>query len=84
MKINPEFGVPDELLLSCNTADSVTCSNSRVSLSRGNAPGYEFVFTLSNTSRIRDAGQYRVNVQTIDPVTNIYDQITKTYSLEGS
>ena len=51
VKINPEFGVPDELLISCNT-DSVTCSNSRVSLSRGNDPGYEFVFTDSPTLHI--------------------------------
>lgn len=45
MKLNPELGVPDELLLSCDTSMAL-CSNSRVSLSRGNDPGNEFVFAL--------------------------------------
>ena len=82
MKINPKFEIDDELLLSCNT-DSVTCSNSRVSLSRGNDPGYEFVFTLNNALLGRDDGMYRVDVQVTHPTTSSSRPIMKSFTLEG-
>ena len=83
MKLNPEFGIPDEPLLSCDTS-MVTCSNSRVSLSRGNDPGYEFVFTLNNVSLDRDGGMYRVDVHVTHPATNTFDQIMKNFDLQGN
>ena len=49
MKLNPEFDISDELLLSC-AMSMVTCGNNRVSLSRGNDPGYEFVFMLTGAN----------------------------------
>ena len=78
VKINPELGVPDEQLLSCDN-DSVTCSNSRVSLSRGNDLGYEYIFTLHNFSLSRDAGIYQVVVGVVHPATGIPGQITKRF-----
>ena len=83
MKLNPKFRIPDELLLSCNTALMTPCSNDRVSLSRGNDPGYEFVFTLNNVSIDRDDGIYRVDVHLMHPATNSFAQIMKTFTLEG-
>ena len=40
MKINPLFGVDDEVLLSCETNNPsvTTCSNGRVFLESGNGP----------------------------------------------
>ena len=87
VKINPEFGVSDELLLSCDThSTTVTCSNGRVSLSRGYdslALGYDFVFTLANASSVEDAGLYKVDVFTQHPTTGLQEQITKIFSLKG-
>ena len=77
VKINPELGVPDEQLLSCDN-DSVTCSNSRVSLSRGNDLDYEYIFTLHSFS-LRDAGIYQVVVGVVDPATGARGQITKQF-----
>ena len=85
MKINQEFGVSDELLLSYNTrSTTVTCSNGRVSLSRGYDPlGYDFIVTLANASSVEDAGLYKVDVFTQHPTTSSQEQITKIFSLKG-
>ena len=83
MKLNPVFGIRDDLLLSCDTA-MVTCSKDRVSLSRGNDPGYEFVFTLSNVSLDRDGGMYRVDVHVTHPATSTSEQIMKNFDLQGN
>ena len=83
IKLNPEFGVDDEVLLFCNTASTMTCSNSRVSLSRGNDPGFEFVFTLSSALHEIDAGMYQVNVEVQHPSAS-FALIMKRFSLEGN
>ena len=80
MKINREFGVSDELLLSCDTSMTTMCSNSRVSLSRGNDPGNEFVFTLTGTN-INDSGMYEVVVDVIHPRSGSQGTITKKFHL---
>ena len=82
-KVNPEFVIKDVLLLSCDTS-MITCGNSRVSLSRGNDPGYEFVFTLNNASLGRDDGMYRVDVDLMHPTTNSFVQIMKNFVLQGN
>ena len=80
VKISPELGVPDEWLLSCDKLnDSVTCSNSRVSLSRGNDLAYEFIFTIHSFSPSRDAGIYQVVVGVVHPATGAHGQITKQF-----
>ena len=66
-KLNPAFGVDDDQLLSCATS-KVSCGDSRVSLSRGNDPGYEFVFTLTGAN-ISDSGMYKVEVEVVHPGT---------------
>ena len=81
IKINPEFGVENEQLLFCNiNRDSVMCSNSRVSLSRGNDPGYDFVFTLSGASS-SDSGMYEVVVGLTVPGTGSDTSMTKMFRL---
>ena len=80
-KLNPEFGIPDELLLFCDTS-IIMCSNSRVSLSRGNDPGKEFVFTLITASS-SDSGIYEVEVVVTHPRTNFLYTITKIFRVTG-
>ena len=84
IKLNPEFGVDDDLLLSCDTSSDRMCGNSRVSLSRGNDPGYEFVFTLNDASLERDDGMFRVSVHLRHPTTNTFERIEKDFVLQGN
>ena len=81
-KINPEFGVDDDLLLSCDVA-VVTCADRRVSLSRGNDPGYEFVFTLTGAT-VDDSGMYKVEVGVEHPRTGSSGSIIKMFHLNVS
>ena len=83
MKINPKYGVDDEQLLFCDTESTMTCSNSRVSLSRGNDPGFEFVFTLSRAN-ISDSGIYEVRVETKHPSSSSDESISKRFHLNIS
>ena len=82
IRLNPAFGVNDDLLLSCATSE-VSCGNSKASLSRGNDPGYEFVFTLNNASLKRDDGTFRVFVYLFHPTTRLR-QIEKNFVLQGN
>ena len=84
IKINPQFGVDDELLLSCAIDDSspTPCRNSRVSLSRGSDPGFEFVFTLVDAVADMDSSLYEVIVTVIHPVTSSVSLLSKKFHLE--
>jgi hypothetical protein len=86
MKINPEFGVDDELLLACTIDESslTPChsTNSRVSLSRGNDPGLEFVFTLIDAVADMDSSLYKVTVGVRNPATSSSSSLSKTFRLE--
>lgn len=79
-KINREFGVDDEPLLFCEINRDSPCGNDRVSLSRGNDPGYEFMFTLSGASS-SDSGMYKVMVGLKHPRTGSGNSITKMFHL---
>ena len=86
-KINPRYGVSDEIILSCAISESrgTTCTTpSRASLDRGNEPGFEFVFTLNDVSLSRDAGSYRVTVHVLHPRGSSAEEITKEFFLEGT
>ena len=50
-----------------------------MSLSRGNKPGYEFVFTLTGAN-VGDSGMYKVEVEVLHPRT-ISDEIIKMFHL---
>ena len=78
-KLNLTFG-NDDLLLSCDTSLDQTCGNSRVSLSRGKKPGYEFVFMLTGAN-ITDSGTYKVEVEVRHPMSNSDSSITKMFHL---
>ena len=80
-KLNPSFGIADDLLLSCDTSSGQTCGNSRVSLNRGNDPGYEFVFTLTGAN-VYDFGMYKVEVEVVHPRTNLDNKIIKIFYLD--
>ena len=84
MKINTQFGVDDESLLICAIGDSLLtpCHNGRVSLSRGNDPGLEFMFMLADAVADMDSSLYKVTVDVRDPRTNIYTALSKTFRLE--
>ena len=82
-RLNPVFGVDDDQLLSCATSE-VSCGNSKASLSRGNDPGYEFVFTLNNASLERDNRTFRVSVHLMHPATASTEQIVKDFVLQGN
>ena len=82
-RLEPVFGVPDYQLLSCRTSE-VSCGNSNVSLSRGNDPGYEFVFTLNNASLERDNRTFQVSVHLMHPGTGSTEQIEKDFVLQGN
>lgn len=62
-KINDRFGVNNDLLFSCGTADRAVCTinDPRVSWSRGNKPGLQFSFMI-NSTRLADNSSYRVIV----------------------
>ena len=81
-KLNPEFYIDDEVLLYCDTSSEnlMPCGNSRVSLSRGNDPGYEFVFTLTGAN-VSDFGMYKVEVEVRHPRTGSNDKIIKMFHL---
>ena len=79
-KLNLAFGDDDDLLLSCDTSSDQTCGNSRVSLSRGKKPGYEFVFMLTGAN-ITDSGTYKVEVEVRHPRSNSDSSITKMFHL---
>ena len=85
MKINPEVGADDELLLACAISDSslTLCRNSRVSLSRGNDPGFEFVFTLVDTVMDMDSLLYIVIVEVTDPATNSFSSFGKIFHVKA-
>ena len=85
IKINPQFGIDNELLLSCAIDDSspTPCRNSRVSLSRGNDPGgFEFVFTLVDAVADMNSSLYEVIVDVTDPVTSSLSSLSKMFRLE--
>ena len=84
VKINPQFGVDDESLLVCAIGNSLPtpCQNGRVSLSRGNDPGLEFIFLLTDAVADMDSSLYKVTVDVKDPRTNIYTALSKTFRLE--
>ena len=82
IRLNLEFDVDDQLLLSCNIKSKEPCRNSRVSLSRGNDPGNEFVFTLTGAN-VRDSGEYLVEVVVVHPSTNSHYTITKMFYVTG-
>ena len=82
-RLNPEFEVDDQLLLSCNINLKEPCMDSRVSLSRGNDPGNEFVFTLTGAN-VNDSKEYKVEVEVIHPSTNSQYTITKLFRLNVS
>ena len=77
---------PDRVLLVCRQRLRESCTytvrNSRVSLSRGNDPGYEFVFTLTGAD-VSDSGMYEVEVQALHPSTHAVYIITKTFYVTG-
>ena len=52
-------------------------------LSRGNDPGYEFVFTLTGAT-VGDSGMYKVEVDVIHPRTISHDSIIKMFYLNVS
>ena len=79
-KLNPEFDVPDDLLLPCDTSEVSACGKSRVSLSRGNDPGYDFVFTLTGAN-VSDSGMYKVEVEVVHPKTGSGYEIIKMFYL---
>ena len=83
IRLNPEFEVDDQLLLSCNIKLKEPCMDSRVSLSRGNDPGNEFVFTLTGAN-VNDSREYKVEVEVIHPSTNSQYTITKLFRLNVS
>ena len=86
LKINPQFGVDNELLLSCAIDDSspTPCRNSRVSLSRGNDPDFdhEFVFTLVDAVADMNSSLYEVIVDVIHPATSSLSSLSKMFRLE--
>ena len=84
-KVNQDFGVSNELLLSCATSQTTTCSRGRVLLNRGRDSGSEldFVFTLSNVRHDNDPGLYEVTVEGTHPATGSLTTITKRFQLEG-
>ena len=77
------FGINDDQLLFCDTSE-VSCSNSNASLSRGNDPGYEFVFTLNNALLERDNRRFRVSVHLTHPTSGSTEQIEKNFVLQGN
>ena len=86
-KINLRFGVGDEVLLHCAIDDSMpltTCHNGRVSLDRGNDPGLEFMFMLTDAEPVMDidASLYKVMAAVRDPRTSSDTALSKTFCLE--
>lgn len=61
-KINETFGGSNEILYNCLTAAGVQCDSGRVTLSRGNQPGLDFIFTLPETVYRSDSGLYEVAI----------------------
>ena len=57
-----------------------TCHNGRVSLDRGNDPGLEFMFML--TDAVADTSLYKVMVAVRDPRTSSDTALSKTFRLE--
>ena len=88
IRLNPEFDVDDQLLLSCNIIRlnepcmPLIIRDSRVSLSRGNDPGIEFVFTLTGAN-VRDFKEYKVEVEVKHPSTNSQYTIIKIFRVTG-
>lgn len=80
-KINEQFGVNNELMFLCGTADGAVCTinDPRVSLSRGNKPGLQFSFALSST-RNTDSSSYRVIVLGRHP-QGVETELTKGFHL---
>ena len=84
VKIDPRFGVDDEVLLTCTIDESslTPCQSGRVSLNRGNDPGLEFTFTLTDAVADEDSSLYRVTVATRHPTTGAISLLRKTFRLE--
>ena len=85
IKINPRFDIDNEVLLHCAIDDSMpltTCRNGRVSLDRGNDPGLEFMFMLTDAVADMDASLYKVMVGMRDPRTSSDTALSKTFLLE--
>ena len=86
IKINPQFGVEDQVLLRCVIEPyQTTCRNpgrSRVSLDRGNDPGLEFTFMLTDAVADMDTSLYKVEMAVIDPRTSSVTMLSKAFQLE--
>ena len=75
--------VTDELLLRCPLSSNDPCSGNGVSLDRGERPGYDFVFTLSNANASA-AGRYKVVVERFDAhSSSLVTSLTKEFQVEG-
>ena len=59
-----------------------TCHNGRVSLNRGNDPGLEFMFILTDAVADMDASLHKVIVAMRDPRTSSDTALSKTFRLE--
>ena len=86
VRLSEMFGVSDVLLHACNTAEGAECvtNNNRVTLSRGNRLGLQFVFTLHNTIQYSDSGLYEVTVRGINPADGSSTVLKKTFRLQVS
>ena len=83
-KINETFGGSETVFYNCPTGEGEMCTteqSDRVTLDRGNRPGLNFIFTLSDTIYGNDSGLYQVNVSRVDPVTTTKTMFTKQFRL---
>ena len=83
-KIDERFGFDNVQLFSCLTRQGETCvvNDGRVSLGRGNDPGFEFIFTLANTNDDSDSSLYEVTVEGRHPATNSLTTLKKKFRLQ--
>ena len=86
VKINPGFGIDDQVLLTCAIDDSslIRCQfeSGRVSLNRGNDPGLELAFTLTDAVADEDSSLYQVTVAVRHPANSARSFLSKTFRLE--
>ena len=84
MKISETFGISDVLLFACDTVEGAECTtnDNRVTLSRGNRLGLQFVFTLSHTIHNNDSGLYEVTVRGTNPADGSSTELKKRFRLQ--
>ena len=84
VKIGEVFGVNNALLYACDTEVGAVCriNDNRVTLARGNRPGLQFVFTLSNTVYSNDSGLYEVIVMGTNPADGSNTELNKRFRLQ--